>query len=104
MKVPGMVQDGGALPQAGLGGGLKALAKKAGKFFSKKKTNKFMVDGKDLRKLRFRGTSRSGESIVKQGLKGKEKISWVAGQKKAAKKLQNKVWNEDLYKNMYKRI
>ena len=71
MKVPGMVQDGGALRQASLGGSIKALAKKAGKFFSKnkKKTNKFMIDGKDLRKLRFRGTSRSGESIVKQGLK-----------------------------------
>lgn len=106
MKVPGMVQDGGALRQASLGGSIKALAKKAGKFFSKKKkkTNKFMIDGKDLRKLRFKGTSRSGESIVKQGLKGKENISYVAGNVKAKKKIQNKIWKEDLYKNMYKRF
>ena len=68
MKVPGVYQDGGALPKAALGGGLKALAKKAGKFFSKKKGNPNVIDGKDLSKLKFKGVNRHGKTVRKTGV------------------------------------
>jgi hypothetical protein len=101
MKVPGMVQDGGALPKANKGGGLKNLVKKVAKFFKKKKGNPNVIDGKDVTQTRFRGVNRKGEDVVKTGIKGKEHESYVAALVKTRKKLQNKIWKEDLYKNMY---
>jgi hypothetical protein len=80
MKVPGMIQDGGALGQAALGGGLKALAKKASKFLKTRKNagrldknGKKIIDGKDLSKLKFKGVNRWGQKVTKTGVKGKPK-------------------------------
>ena len=81
MKVPGMIQDGGALPKASIGGGLKALAKKASKFLKTRKkagrldkNGKKIIDGKDLSKLKFKGVNRYGQKVTKTGVKGKSKV------------------------------
>jgi len=75
MRVPGMIQDGGALGQAALGGGLRALASKASKFLKTRKNagrldknGKKIIDGKDLSKLKFKGVNRRGQKVTKTGV------------------------------------
>tara|TARA_Y100001938_G_C7909690_1_gene338974 strand:- start:70 stop:381 length:312 start_codon:yes stop_codon:yes gene_type:complete len=66
--------------------------------------NPKVIDGKDVTQTRFKGVNRKGENVVKTGISGKEYESYIGANVKLKKKLQNKIWKEDLYKNMYQKL
>jgi hypothetical protein len=79
------------------------LIKQIKKLLKNRRGNPNVIDGKDVTQTRFRGVNRTGEGVVKKGMHGKVKTSYFQGLKNSRNKLQDKIWKEDLYKNMYQK-